>query len=88
MSFIKRSYILLDFWKNRALDQIVHPYLIENATTESLVKMLKFGIWVDYQMRLNKSSSQEDVVRRELAFYQNTFPVKTEAEEITNLDLH
>jgi hypothetical protein len=52
-------------------DQNVHPSLLNNVTTESLFKFLKFGLWVDYKIRQNKSLSVVDLIRKELDAYQN-----------------
>jgi hypothetical protein len=54
----------------------VHPSLLQNATTKTLMKLLKFGIWVEYQIRQNKSSSVEDVIKKELQLYENNLGIR------------
>jgi hypothetical protein len=48
-------------------DNNVHPALLKNATTESLIKFMKFGLWVNYQTRQSKSI--RDVIDEELQLY-------------------
>jgi hypothetical protein len=45
----------------------VHPALLKNATTESIIKLLKFGLWVNYHTR--QSKSLRDVINKELEMY-------------------
>jgi hypothetical protein len=52
-------------------DQYVHPSLLKNVSIESLFKLLKFGLWVDYKIRQNTSLSVVDLIKRELDVYQN-----------------
>jgi hypothetical protein len=54
----------------------VHPSLLENVTIESLMKLMKFGIWVDYQIRQNKFLGVENVIREELKLYQDYLEIK------------
>jgi hypothetical protein len=54
----------------------VHPSLLENVTTESILKLLKFGLWVNYQIQSNKSLSAEDVIKNELKLYQHDLGIK------------
>jgi hypothetical protein len=58
------------------LDDNVHPSLLENVTTESILKLLKFGLWVNYQIQSNKSLSAEDVIKNELKLYQHDLGIK------------
>jgi hypothetical protein len=54
----------------------VHSSLLEDVTTESLLKLLKYKLWVDYQIRMNKSSNLEEVVKKELKLYENQLGMK------------
>jgi hypothetical protein len=56
----------------------VHPSLLDNVSTEKIIKLLKFGIWVKYQMRINKSISFEDIISNELTLYQDDIGIKSE----------
>ena len=57
-------------------EQNVHPSLLEKATTEKLIKLLKFGLWVDYKIRQNSSESLKDIISKELKYYQNDLAVQ------------
>jgi hypothetical protein len=46
------------------------------VTTERLLKLLKFGLWVDYQIRTNISSNLEEVIKKELGMYKNQLRMK------------
>jgi hypothetical protein len=52
-------------------DDNVHPSLIEDASTESIMKLMKFGLWVDYQIKIKKSNNVKEVISKELEMYQN-----------------
>jgi hypothetical protein len=52
-------------------EQNVHPSLIEHSSTESLIKMMRFGLWMDHKMRENPSLGQVDIIRGELKLYEN-----------------
>jgi hypothetical protein len=70
--------MLLQMGKVTESDE-VHPSLLQNATTKTLMKLLKFGLWVDYQIRQNKSSntsSVEDVIIKELQLYENDLGIR------------
>jgi hypothetical protein len=54
----------------------IHSSLLEDVTTESLLKLLKFEHWVDYQLRKKKSSSLEEVIAKELKMYENELGLK------------
>jgi hypothetical protein len=45
----------------------VHPALLKNASTESIIKFMKFGLWVNYHTR--QSKSVWDVINKELQMY-------------------
>jgi hypothetical protein len=54
----------------------VHPSLIGNASTESLIKMMKFGLWTDFKIMENLSLNLEDVIEKELNFYKGYIELK------------
>jgi hypothetical protein len=41
--------------------------LLKNAETESIIKLMKFGLWVNYHTR--QSKSVRDVIDKELQMY-------------------
>jgi hypothetical protein len=49
----------------------VHPSLLEYVTTERLMKLVKFPLWIAYQIRINKSTSAEEVITKELKLYEH-----------------
>jgi hypothetical protein len=66
---------LLDIETTTSADN-VHSSLLEDVTTERLLKLLKFGLWVDYQIRTNISSNLEEVIKKELGMYKNQLRMK------------
>jgi hypothetical protein len=58
------------------LDDNVHPTLLEDVTTERLVKLLKFPLWIAYQIRINNSISVEEVISKELKLYAHELGIK------------
>jgi hypothetical protein len=40
------------------------------VSPEGLIKMLKFGLWVDYKQRNNSAATARDVIMDELQFYK------------------
>jgi hypothetical protein len=48
-------------------DYNVHPALLRNASTESLIKFMKFNLWVYYHTRQSKSI--RDIIEKELKLY-------------------
>jgi hypothetical protein len=72
--------------ENISLEQdAVHPSLIGNASTESLIKMMKFGLWTDFKIRENSSSNLEDVIKEELNFYKDNLVLKKSIQESIDL---
>jgi hypothetical protein len=53
----------------------VHPSLLKNVTTESILKLLKFGLWVNHQLN-NKSQSLKEVIKKELELYKHELPMR------------
>jgi hypothetical protein len=66
----------------------VHPSLLDNVTTESLMKLMKFGLWVNYQIKMKKSITVEEVLRKELKMYQDELKTKDNITVMTTLLLH
>jgi hypothetical protein len=54
----------------------VHPSLLEETTLESQMKLLKFELWINYQIRMNKSASLEEVISKELKLYGHEIGIK------------
>jgi hypothetical protein len=54
----------------------VHPSLLEETTFECLMKLLKFELWINYQIRMNKSASLEEVISKELKLYKYEIGIK------------
>jgi hypothetical protein len=48
-------------------DNNVHPSFLRNASITSLIKFMKFGLWVNYHTRQSKSI--RDVIEKELQLY-------------------
>jgi hypothetical protein len=61
----------------------VHPSLLDDVTTESLMKLMKFGLWVNYQIRMKKSHTIEEVLRKELKLYKNELKTNDNITVIT-----
>jgi hypothetical protein len=62
-------------------DKNVHPSLVANVSIESMVKMLNFGLWVDYQIRKNSSISLKELIMNELKFYETEVTLKKTIQE-------
>jgi hypothetical protein len=54
----------------------VHPSLLDNVTTESIMKLLKFELWINYQIRSEKYLTANDIIRKELKMYQDNLGIK------------
>jgi hypothetical protein len=67
------------------LDDNVHPSLLENVTTEKLMKLMKFQLWIAYQIRINKSTSAEEVIGKELKLYEQELEIKENRKVTTQL---
>jgi phosphotransferase system HPr-like phosphotransfer protein len=67
------------------LDDNVHPSLLEDVTTESLMKLMKFQLWIAYQIRINKSTSAEEVMSKELNLYEHELGMKENRMVTTQL---
>ena len=51
-------------------DMSVHPSLLEKVSLEGLIKMMKFGLWIDYKMKVNNAKTVKDLITDELQFYK------------------
>jgi hypothetical protein len=49
----------------------VHPDLLKNVTITSLIKMLRFGQWVEYRKRQDATLDDEGVINEEMKFYKD-----------------
>jgi hypothetical protein len=63
----------------------VHPSLIGNASTESLIKMMKYGLWTEFKIMENSSANLEDVIKEELNFYKDYLGLKKSIQESIDL---
>jgi hypothetical protein len=73
--------------ENISLEQdLVHPSLIRNASTDSIIKMLKFGLWTNYKMMENSSLNLQDAIQGELNFYKDYFRLKENIQESMYVD--
>jgi hypothetical protein len=63
-------------------DDNVHPSLLKDVTTEGLLKLLRFELWVDYQTR-NKSISKKEVIEKELQLYKNSLELREDFQAMS-----
>jgi hypothetical protein len=59
-----------------------HPFMINGRiTTKNMIKMFKFGNWVDYKLRKNKTLNSRDIIRQEITHYEKILTPKKYIEE-------
>jgi hypothetical protein len=56
----------------------VHPTLLRNVTTQGFMKLMNFGLWVQYKSRSNENISMKEVVSNELYLYKNDLIIKSD----------
>jgi hypothetical protein len=61
----------------------VHPSLIEKATTKSLLKLLKFGTWLEYKKKQNKELDLNEIMSEELIGYKMDFQMRKDTKAFT-----
>jgi hypothetical protein len=83
---LKKLSKLFILGENMSLKQdAVHPSLIGNASTESLIKMMKYGLWTEFKIMENSSANLEDVIKEELNFYKDYLGLKKSIQESIDL---
>ena len=50
---------------------LAHPAFLESLPIEQMLKMFKFGVWVQHQVEERKNETLSDVLRRELKVYED-----------------
>jgi hypothetical protein len=65
----------------------VHQSLLEDVTTETLMKLLKFELWVDYEIRMNKSANPKEAINKELKQYKLHLGIKDNILVASYLDV-
>jgi hypothetical protein len=58
----------------------VHPSFIEKASPKSIIKLLKFGIWLEFKKRQNKTLDIMKIMDEELEAYNKYFSMRKDTK--------
>ena len=59
-------------------ESLARPSILENASTNELIKMLNFKIWAENKVNTNVYSTLSDVIKAELKLFEDHgFPKRT-----------
>jgi hypothetical protein len=61
----------------------IHPSLLENVTTKGFLKLMNFGLWVQYKERQTENIDLEEVIKNELKLYRNDIDIRSESKAST-----
>jgi hypothetical protein len=61
----------------------IHPSLLENVTTKGFLKLMNFGLWVQYKERQTENIGLEEVIKNELKLYRNDIDIRSESKAST-----
>jgi hypothetical protein len=60
----------------------VHPDHLKKVSVKSLIKMLRFGQWIEYRKRQDSTLDNKGIINEEMKFYQDRFKTRGDFKAI------